>query len=300
MVGHQQSLAQLEADLADDRLSHAYLFSGPDKTGKTEIARMFAQILHCPNDFCGSCPTCAQVAKGQHLDTLEFLDDGESFKIETMRELLSHLSTTAADHYKIILIQNIERMTPEAANSFLKNLEEPISGVVFLLTTADFQQVLPTLLSRVRKLAFHPLSERTLRDHLASLRPDMDPQTLDQMARFALGRSGRALELLNDADAFRQIQSQYQQLVSLMQNSSLNDRFGVVEELVQDDVALRNFLELFAHVTRHFLVEKAEGSQIPYSYDQLFAMVKALHQARFDLDHNVNPRLALEQLMLSF
>lgn len=110
MIGHQKALAQLELDLVNDRLSHAYLFSGPEQTGKTEIARMLSQILHCPNELCRSCPTCTQIAKGQHLDTLEFLDDGESFKIETMRELLSHLSTTASDRYKIILIQNIERM----------------------------------------------------------------------------------------------------------------------------------------------------------------------------------------------
>lgn len=299
-LGHPKQLAQLERDLGQGRLGHAYLFSGPSKIGKTLVARTFAQILQCPNDLCRSCPTCLQVEKGQHIDTIELSDNGESMKIEAVRELLSHLATTPSARYKIFLIQNIERFTPEATNAFLKSLEEPISNVIFLLTTCQPKQLLDTLVSRVRMISFNPISEAALAQLLKERRPDMPPHTLEQMASFALGRPGRAFDFIESNDTFRQTQEMYQQLLSLLQNSSLNDRFVWAEELIKEPASLEMFLELFAQLVRRFLLEKAEGGQIPYSYDQLFGMVDALHQAQFDLEHNVNTRLVLEHLMLTF
>lgn len=299
ILGHARLLAQLEIDLHQGRLGHAYLFAGPPKMGKRLVARTFAQILQCPNDFCRTCATCIQVEKRQHLDTLEFQDNGESIKIEAVRELLSHLCTTTLSRYKIVLLPTIERLTLEAANAFLKTLEEPISGVLFLLTTTQPKQLLETLLSRVRLIPFHPLSETEIFNHLKTLRPGMDPATLKQIASFSLGRPGQAVEFLEDADTFRAQCELYQKLHWLIQRSSLNERFLFVEEITQDPTQILRVLELLTHLFRGLLMQRVEGEEIVYSYGQLFAILQALHQARFDVNHNINARLALEHVMLT-
>ena len=122
-------------------LFRSYLFSGPSQIGKTLIAKTFAQILQCNKGFCRDCPTCRQIDHEQHIDTFFLKDDGESLKIETIRNLVHHLSTTTSSNYKVVIIQNIERITIAAANAFLKTLEEPISRVVFLLTTTQKQKI---------------------------------------------------------------------------------------------------------------------------------------------------------------
>src|SRR3989338_8750934 len=114
---HEKPLLELEEDLSQDRLSHAYLFDGPTQIGKTLVARIFAQILQCEKDFCRTCTLCRQIEKGQHIDTLELLDDGESLKIEQIRALLGHLSTTHSGRYKIVFIQNLNRIVYKDANN---------------------------------------------------------------------------------------------------------------------------------------------------------------------------------------
>ncbi|KKT19207.1 MAG: polymerase III, delta-prime subunit protein [Candidatus Peregrinibacteria bacterium GW2011_GWA2_43_8] len=89
IIGHEEQLKRLEADLKNGHLAHAYIFVGPDKVGKFLVAKTLAGILQCPNNYCRSCPTCVQVMKGVHLDTIEMRDDGESIKIERVRALIA-------------------------------------------------------------------------------------------------------------------------------------------------------------------------------------------------------------------
>lgn len=297
VIGHAKQLEQLEEDLKQDRLSHAYLFSGPSQIGKMPIARTFAQILQCPNQYCRECPSCKQIEHGQHIDTIVLRDEGESLKIEDIRELMTHLSTTITGRYKIVIIHNLDRITPEAANAFLKTLEEPIPGVIFLMTTTRKHSLLDTILSRTRVIALHAQSEATLKDYLHQERPDLDENTARMMSAFAMGKPGRALIFLKDPDRFRWYQDMYHQIGRFFEKSSITDRMVYVETLLKDPDAMTAFLELFAHVSRGLLMKKLEGGQIPYSFDQLFAILEYLKEARFELEHNVNQRLVLENLM---
>ena len=125
IIGHEKQLSQLENDISSGSLSHAYLLAGPNSVGKHTVAKKMAGILQCENDFCHKCNTCIQVEHGSHVDTLVFKDDKNSLKILEVRGLLEKAMMTAQARYKIFIIQSIERMTTEAANSFLKVLEEP-------------------------------------------------------------------------------------------------------------------------------------------------------------------------------
>ncbi len=300
VIGHVKQLEQLEEDLRQDRLSHAYLFSGPSQIGKMPIARTFSQILQCENHYCRECPTCKQIENGQHIDTWILRDEGESLKIEEVRELLTHLSTTTSSRYRIVLIQNLERITPEAANAFLKTLEEPIPGVIFLMTTTQKERILPTILSRTRVISLHALSDAVIQDYIKTDRPEIDPTTAQMMAAFSMGKPGRAMIFLRDPERFRWYQDMYQKISRFLERSQVADRLIYVEELLKDPEAMNAFLELFAHVVRGLTLQKLEGKQVAYSFEQLFAMVEHLREARFELDHNVNQRLVLEHLMTTF
>lgn len=300
VMGHGKQLAELEADIEQNRLSHAYLFIGPNKIGKALIARTFAGILQCPNHFCRDCPVCHQIEKKQHIDTLEIQDIGESLKIEEMRELLSHLSTTSSSRHKIVIFQNIERATPDAANAFLKHLEEPVPGVIFILTTAERRSLLDTILSRSRIIHFHPLAESTILEYLKTEHPHFDPKLLEMMAGFSMGKSGRAIDFFNDADLFRSYQEMHQQVLRFFEGLPLVDRMLYVENLIKTPESIPIFLELCATVARRILLKKVEGSQIPYSFEQLFDILTLLNRAEADLEHNVNARLVLENLVIHF
>ncbi len=297
VLGNAHALEELEQDIRENRLSHAYLFEGPYQLGKTLVTRTFAQILQCPNGFCRTCTLCQQIERGQHIDTLELLDSGESLKVETIKELLSHLSTTHSGRYKIIFLQNLERIVEEAANMLLKAIEEPISGVIFLITATQSQQLLPTLISRVRTIPFRPVPDSLIRDALKERRPDLDDVSLTLMTTFAVGRPGRAFEFLDDPERFRFHQDISQNLTRLLQRSTLTERMTYVNTLVEDPRAIESFFERFTHIVRGLIF--AGPSSSPYSLAQLFAILDALGAARFQLEHNVNPKLALENLMIN-
>ncbi|HCW32532.1 MAG: polymerase III, delta prime subunit, DNA polymerase III subunit delta' protein [Candidatus Peregrinibacteria bacterium GW2011_GWE2_39_6] len=298
IVGHTKPITQLENDLRQNHLSHAYLFSGPSQIGKLLIARTLSQILQCPNNFCRVCPSCKQIEKGQHINTFEFLDNGESLKIEEVRELLSHLSTTSNSDYKIVIMQNIERLTLEAANALLKNIEEPISQVLFLLTTTCKQKLLPTLVSRTRNVSFASLSESLIKDYLLQIRPDLDSKTLEMITVFSMGKPGRAKILLQDTDYLRFFQDFYDQIIKLFEHSNTTDRFMFVENFYKNQNEIKIFLELFLYMTRGLLYKKMEGKIVTYTYSELFQMIDALAKTRFDLERNINTRLSLENLLL--
>ena len=299
VVGHVKQLLEMEEDLRQGRLSHAYLLNGPSQIGKRLVARTFAQILQCENkNFCRTCITCKHIEKGHHIETIELRDDGEPITIEQIRDLLSHLSITHSARYKIVIIQNLERISPNSANTLLKTLEEPRPGVIFLMTTTHSHELLDTILSRARLITFHALPESTIREQLQETLSDMESSTLEMMAAFSMGRPGRALQFSNDPDRFRFYQDIYQHITKFFEYSRLTDRMIYVEEIAKEPESLDAFFELFYHVVRGSIFQKLEGKQIPYRFDQLFGMIEYLNQARFDIDHNLNSRMVLENLMM--
>jgi DNA polymerase-3 subunit delta' len=296
---HEKPLIELEEDIRQDRVSHAYLFDGPKQIGKTRVARIFAQILQCEENFCRTCTTCKQIEKGQHIDTIELLDDGERLKIDKIRELLTHLSTTHTGRHKIVFIQNLDRIVTEAANTLLKTLEEPIPGVIFIMTSTQSHALLDTIISRCRVIPFQAMSEKDIHKYLQE-QSDQDESTLEMMAAFSMGRPGRAMKFVEDPDHFRYYQDIYQNVVKMFQRSTVTERMVYAEEVAKDPQMIESFLEIYVHVVRGFIMRKLKGDQIPYPFEALFAMVEHLNQARFELDHNLNARMVLENLMMKF
>jgi DNA polymerase-3 subunit delta' len=161
-------LARLGILQKKDRLAHAYLFVGPPNIGKGETALAVAKLMNCETSvggmFCDACPSCLKITSGNHPD-VHVIDNGygESIKIEQIRALLGRdrLRTFMAEK-KVFILKNIENLTPDAANAFLKTLEEPSRDSLLLLTTAVLENNLDTIKSRCHMVHFQPMSNAEL------------------------------------------------------------------------------------------------------------------------------------------
>lgn len=153
----------LKNALKENRISHAYLFEGPSGTGKLAAANNFAKALFClhlvDGEACGQCQECRKFDHGNQQDIKYIVPDGQSIKIEQIRQLqrdLAYRTTTAKR--MVYIVQQAEKMTLQAANSLLKFLEEPVSPVVAILISHNEQAILPTIRSRTMRVPFTRLS----------------------------------------------------------------------------------------------------------------------------------------------
>lgn len=294
IIGHERQLNALEKDVKDGNLSHAYLFAGPSKVGKFTVAKKLAHILQCPNNFCHTCSICKQVEKGCHVDTIEMKNDGESIKIELIREIIMRLNMTSNSNYKIFLAEDIERMTNEAANCLLKTLEDPPPQVIFICTTTNVREVLPTIVSRMRILRFRSFSEKFLQQSLSPFFPDADTETLKQVSALSLGKSGQAFKLMRDGELLSYFRKLYNDVLRLLSTDTVAEKFAYVKDIVDDPKLTEDFLDVLLHILRNRLISDRSANHV--------AIIKNLVDAErtiFLLKKNVNARIALENLMLS-
>jgi DNA polymerase-3 subunit delta' len=169
-IGQNQAKRMISNALSHDRVSHAYLFYGPKGTGKLKMALSFAQALFCSvhtDDACGECANCRRITNGNHPDVYCVQAEGNTIKIDQIRQLQKDISYRASESKrKVYIIEGAERMTHQAANSLLKFLEEPSSGVTAILTTENRHILLSTILSRVQLIPFFPVSKEEMNKYL--------------------------------------------------------------------------------------------------------------------------------------
>lgn len=291
IIGHEKQLLGIERDLASGNIAHGYLFTGPVNIGKYSVAKNLANILQCENDFCHECGICLQVAKGCHLDTIEFNDDGQSIKIADVRSVIERLSMTRQSRYKILLIDSLERMTTEAANCFLKTLEEPTENTVFIMTTNNPASVLPTITSRSRVIKFSSVSSNYLQKKLQQLYPETQPDLIKNVSLFSLGKTGVANTLIKEPDVLANYMGIYHQIQNFLHHQSFVDRFKYVDSLQQSPENISIFLNILTAVLR---TRAIEGYELQY-----LKTLSKIKEAGMLLEKNVNARLVLENLMLT-
>ncbi|WP_126454150.1 DNA polymerase III subunit gamma/tau [Sulfuriflexus mobilis] len=210
MVGQQHVLRALINALDNDRLHHAYLFTGTRGVGKTTIARILAKSLNCEQGVssspCGECATCREVDEGRFVDLIE-VDAASRTKVDETRELLDNVQyAPTRGRYKVYLIDEVHMFSNHSFNALLKTLEEPPPHVKFLLATTDPQKLPVTILSRCLQFNLKSLAQEPIRDHLAHIIGEegvpFEPAALQQLARAAQGSMRDALSLLDQAIAY--------------------------------------------------------------------------------------------------
>ena len=210
MAGQEHVLRALVNALDNDRLHHAYLFTGTRGVGKTSIARLFAKALNCQEGVssvpCGVCSACKEIAEGRFVDLIE-VDAASRTKVEDTRELLENVQYAPSHgRYKVYLIDEVHMLSSSSFNALLKTLEEPPPHVKFLLATTDPQKLPITVLSRCLQFNLKNLSPQRIVEHLNFVLTEeqisFDEPALWLLARSADGSMRDALSLTDQAIAF--------------------------------------------------------------------------------------------------
>ncbi|EIO9263136.1 MULTISPECIES: DNA polymerase III subunit gamma/tau [Vibrio] len=209
VVGQKHVLTALENALAQNRLHHAYLFSGTRGVGKTSIGRLFAKGLNCETGItatpCGKCDTCREIDEGRFVDLLE-IDAASRTKVEDTRELLDNVQyKPARGRFKVYLIDEVHMLSRHSFNALLKTLEEPPEYVKFLLATTDPQKLPVTILSRCLQFHLKPISVDDIHQQLDYIlgqeQVSAEPKALGMISHAADGSMRDALSLTDQAIA---------------------------------------------------------------------------------------------------
>ena len=210
LVGQSHVVQALVNSLENDRLHHAYLFSGTRGVGKTTLGRLLAKALNCTNGVsaepCGECDACQAIDAGRFIDLIE-VDAASRTRVDDTRELLDNVQYAPTHgRYKVYLIDEVHMLSNHSFNALLKTLEEPPPHVKFLLATTDPQKLPVTVLSRCLQFHLKKLTLRQIGEQLEKICAaegiDAQPDALSAISRAAEGSVRDALSLLDQAIAF--------------------------------------------------------------------------------------------------
>src|ERR1700691_4590451 len=181
LVGQTHVTATLANAIKNNRVAHAYIFSGARGVGKTTAARIFAKALNCVNgpteDPCGVCDSCKEIAAGTSLDVIE-IDAASNRGIDQIRELREMVRyAPASSRSKVVLLDEAHQLTDEASNALLKTLEEPPERVVFILATTQAEDLVETIKSRAQLFQFRALSFKEIAEEIERITREEKLQT---------------------------------------------------------------------------------------------------------------------------
>jgi len=210
LTGQEHVVKALSNALEQQRLHHAYLFTGTRGVGKTTVARILAKALNCETgitpDPCGKCSACLEIDSGRFVDLLE-LDAASNTGIDNMREVLDNAQyLPTSGRFKVYIIDEVHMLSTKAFNSMLKTLEEPPEHVKFILATTDPQKIPVTVLSRCLQFNLKQIPEPLIQAHLAKVLGEEgiagESRALSRIARAARGSMRDALSLMDQAIAY--------------------------------------------------------------------------------------------------
>ena len=207
LVGQEVVAKTLKQAVEQEKISHAYLFSGPRGTGKTSVAKIFAKAMNCPNQVggepCNNCYVCQAVTNGSLEDVIE-MDAASNNGVDEIRDIRDK-STYAPSvaRYKVYIIDEVHMLSTGAFNALLKTLEEPTPNVVFILATTELHKIPATILSRVQRFEFKSIKTQDIRDHIFQILEKegiaYETEAVEIIARRAEGGMRDALSILDQA-----------------------------------------------------------------------------------------------------
>ena len=245
LVGQEHVVRALTHALGEQRLHHAYLFTGTRGVGKTTLARILAKSLNCETGVtatpCGTCSACTEIDAGRFVDLLE-VDAATNTRVDEMRQLLENaVYAPTRGRFKVYVIDEVHMLSNSAFNAMLKTLEEPPEHVKFILATTDPQKIPVTVLSRCLQFNLKQMTPPLIAGHLKHILEvegiAAEPAALNLLSRSASGSMRDALSLLDQAIAHGAGQVDEAQVRDMLGTVDLDYLFAILEALLADDVA---------------------------------------------------------------
>ena len=332
LVGQEVVAKTLKQAVEQEKISHAYLFSGPRGTGKTSVAKIFAKAMNCPNQVggepCNNCYICQAVTDGSLEDVIE-MDAASNNGVDEIRDIRDK-STYAPSvaHYKVYIIDEVHMLSTGAFNALLKTLEEPTPNVVFILATTELHKIPATILSRVQRFEFKSINTQDIRDHIFQILEkegiDYETEAVEIIARRAEGGMRDALSILDQALSLtnedRLTTAISEEITGTISLSALDD---YVAAIAQKDVtrALENLQVIFDNgksmtrfVTdllqylRDILIVQTGGENthhsqtfkdnLSLSQDLLFEMITIATRSLADMKASLQPKIYAEMMTI--
>lgn len=243
VIGQEHVVRALTNALEQQRLHHAYLFTGTRGVGKTTLARIIAKALNCETGItptpCGVCTACTEIDKGRFVDLLE-VDAASNTQVDAMRDLLDNAQyAPTAGRFKVYIIDEVHMLSRSAFNAMLKTLEEPPAHVKFILATTDPQKVPVTVLSRCLQFNLKQMVPSSIAGHLESILQQESipatPTALNLLARAAEGSMRDALSLLDQAIAYGAGSVNEQEVRAMLGAIDQDYLFNLLEAMIRGD-----------------------------------------------------------------
>jgi len=328
IIGQEKAKGFFKQVLARDKIPHAYIFSGIYGIGKTSTAMALSMALNCLSpvnfDACGVCRACRQMKGGNYPDFIFLMPDGKNIKIDQIRELNRKLSfAPLAGKYRVCVLHQSETMTSEAANSFLKTLEEPPSGTIFILKTTESLNLLPTIISRCQRVTFQPLHVQDITDWLVN-----EKGLSEDSARILAKVSGGSLGLAIKMNENGYLEKRQEWLLSLINLPAISDEKAIEMALgyagskakslkntsVSEEIGIMGILSIWQNWYRDLLFVK-DGCQKEllinsdfshhlknaaknYKIKNLIDGLMIIDQAQIDIMRMRNSKLVMEHTVL--
>ena len=319
IIGHEQIIEHLQNAIGMDKVSHAYIINGPDKSGKMMLAEAFAMALQCEKhgkEACMECHSCRQ-ALGHNQPDIIYVnhDKPNTISVDDIRTQVNNdidVKPYSSEH-KIYIIDEAEKMNQQAQNALLKTIEEPPAYAVFLLLTENAEMLLPTINSRCVMLKLRNIKDTLIRKYLME-NLEIPDYKADMCTAFAQGNMGRAIMLAN-SDHFNEIREEAVQLLKHISEMELNEIVAAVKNISVYKLEITDYLDIIMIWYRDVLLYKAtkEIDKVVFkdqlqsikeqarksSYEGIELILESLEKAKARLKANVNFDLVMELLFLT-
>jgi DNA polymerase-3 subunit delta' len=316
IIGHQRPLEILRLALGNGRLHHAYLFVGPDGSGKRTVALALAKAIHCretKNDFCDRCPDCARIQAGNHPDVrlVQTLEDKKEISINQVREIEKELNFRSfSGKRKIAIIDPATLLNTSSQNALLKTLEEPPQNSMIVLIAPNAGALLPTLRSRCLRVSFGPLARDEVARYLTS-KEGINQDDANLRAALSMGSLGAAIKF--DKDELLEKRRSWAAWLLSLNAGDYRGAIAAAEAIASDKEECLGFLEWAETWYRDLLVHAATedseevvnvdmlteiGSQSAKgNFEQMLASFAQTARAAGRIQRNLNRRMVIERFL---
>jgi len=333
VIGQEPIIQTLKNAIKNNRLAHAYLFSGPRGTGKTSVARILAKALNCKDGPttkpCGTCDRCTKIRDGHSVDVIE-IDAASNRGIDEIRDLREKVRYAPIEgRYKVYIIDEVHMLTSEAFNALLKTLEEPPSHTIFVLATTEPQKVPATISSRCQRLDFSRIPLKLVVGHLRDVAKgegfSIEDEALNIVARTSEGSMRDGISLLDQLVSFCGKKISKDDVIMVLGTADEEFLFSMVEAISSGDAAAalslvekavadgRSIPQITRDVVGHIryillakmgiksiidltkeYMERLKADADRFGVDRLKELIKIFSKAELDMKWHPHGRLVLE------